>query len=506
MKLRFAFRMIVSAVLTCLWVTPVLSANGMAEVPFRFYTVLDGLTQSQVVDIEQDHAGYLWFTTARGLNRFDGKDFDQYTIADGLPHNSLTALHVSDSNSIWVGDARGGITVIRGARVAHTIEPFAGKVKPILDIEFVGDRKFAVVANVGIIEIVAGTENFSVQHLVGDAATGITNLSVHGTDVWVESATGLYRLIYDGEPSLRLLSDTIRKVHADPAGTLWAADKNGAVGRWASGEFQSIAQLDAADEIVSIQTDKDEAVWIATSNELFKLDGGEMNAGDRSGELRRYAGIDDVTSMFIDKENSLWLSSGSRLIRFLGERFRHYRLRTGFDAETVWAISEDRHGRYWFGTESKLLMLGKDDSLIVVDERYGIPEGTVRDIVADGNGILWIGITDNGLYQFDVDKMRATHVAKSGNAKVLDVAVAGNGAVWYTTLDQGVFQYVPEAGSLRRFPTPNDTSVYSLDISSDGSVWYGADETGLVKLATGSSGGLRPADLWCARPASLTAA
>ena len=47
------------------------SAEGSAEVPFRFYTVLDGLTQSEVYDIEQDHAGYLWFTTARGLNRYD---------------------------------------------------------------------------------------------------------------------------------------------------------------------------------------------------------------------------------------------------------------------------------------------------------------------------------------------------------------------------------------------------------------------------------------------------
>jgi ligand-binding sensor domain-containing protein len=81
--LRLTFRAIVPAVLTLLLATPALAANGAAEAPFRSYTVLDGLTQSDVLDIEQDRAGYLWFTTARGLNRFDGKDFDQYTIADG---------------------------------------------------------------------------------------------------------------------------------------------------------------------------------------------------------------------------------------------------------------------------------------------------------------------------------------------------------------------------------------------------------------------------------------
>ena len=95
MKLQIVFCAMALAVLTPLSSAPVLASNGSAEAPFRFYTVLDGLTQSNVVDIEQDQAGYLWFTTARGLNRYDGKEFDQYTIADGLPNNSLTALHVS---------------------------------------------------------------------------------------------------------------------------------------------------------------------------------------------------------------------------------------------------------------------------------------------------------------------------------------------------------------------------------------------------------------------------
>ena len=121
--------------LTLLSAAPVLAAGGEAEAPFRYYTVLDGLTQSNVVDIEQDQAGYLWFTTARGLNRFDGKEFDQYTIADGLPNNSLTSLHVNEDNSVWVGDARGGLTLIHGARVVHSIEPAPAMTKPVLDVE-----------------------------------------------------------------------------------------------------------------------------------------------------------------------------------------------------------------------------------------------------------------------------------------------------------------------------------------------------------------------------------
>jgi diguanylate cyclase (GGDEF)-like protein/PAS domain S-box-containing protein len=487
--LRLTFRTIVPAVLTLLLATPALAANGAAEAPFRSYTVLDGLTQSDVLDIEQDRAGYLWFTTARGLNRFDGKDFDQYTIADGLLHNSLTALFVSAENTVWVGDARGGITSVQGARVVHAIEPQSDMVKPVLDIEFVADRKFAVIEDVGIVEIRSNGSEFIVSHLVGEKDMGLSNMSVHGSDVWVESTTGLYRFEFDGEPTLELLSESVRTIHADLSGTLWVADTDGNVGIWSDGAVDQTTRIDSEHEIVGIVKDREGTVWVATSNELFKFNSRSEKTDTANTDVQKYVGVDDVTSMFIDKENSLWLSSGSRLIRFLGDRFQHFRLRTEFDSETVWAISEDRHGRFWFGTGSKLLLRRDDESLLVIDQDFGMPKGTVRDIVADGKGSLWIGMTDYGLYHFDVDAMVATHVSESGTADVLDVTIAQDGAVWYSTVGNGVYRYQPGDKLMTRFGTPNSTSVYSLDVWADGSVWYGADEVGIVRLTPDGDGG-----------------
>ena len=125
-----------------------------AEPPFRFYTVLDGLTQSEVYDIEQDRAGYLWFTTARGLNRFDGINFDSFTIADGLPNNELTALHASGSNSIWLGDVRGNITLMRGRRVVDVIDVIRDRDAAITDIELFGQRILAVAEDRGVFQVV----------------------------------------------------------------------------------------------------------------------------------------------------------------------------------------------------------------------------------------------------------------------------------------------------------------------------------------------------------------
>ena len=157
-----------------------LADHSSAEPPFRFYTVLDGLTQSEVYDIEQDRAGYLWFTTARGLNRFDGTSFDSFTIADGLPNNELTALHASGSNSIWVGDVRGNITAMRGERVVEVIDVVGERDAAITDIELVGQRILAVAEDQGVFQVVTADNEFRAER-IGGADAGIINLVVYGT-------------------------------------------------------------------------------------------------------------------------------------------------------------------------------------------------------------------------------------------------------------------------------------------------------------------------------------
>jgi diguanylate cyclase (GGDEF)-like protein/PAS domain S-box-containing protein len=487
-KLKIVPRVIVLSVLASLVATSALAASGAAEAPFRFYTVLDGLTQSNVVDIEQDQAGYLWFTTARGLNRYDGKDFEQYTIADGLPNNSLTALYVGEDNWVWVGDAHGGVAAIHGARVIHTIAPLNDLDNPVLDIEFIGDRKLAVVEGIGIAEIVQDGAQYRLEYLAGESTTGITNLSIHGDDVWVESTTGLYRFALEPLQALELLAESVRKIHVDSSGALWTAEEGGRVGIWQGDTIVPVVTIESENPIVSLVTDSDGLIWAATRNELINVETHSSPSEYIGANVRRYAGADDVTSMFVDRENSIWLSSGSRLIRFLGDRFQHYRLRTEFDSETVWAISEDRLGRFWFGTESKLILRNHDESLVVVGADHGIPSATVRDMVADETGHLWIGITGHGLYRFDIDTMQGKHVSSSGKANILDVDIASDGAVWYSTIGSGVYRYQPGIEKLSKFDAPEDTSVYSLDVGDDGTVWYGADEVGIVRLLPNNDG------------------
>jgi ligand-binding sensor domain-containing protein len=60
---------------------PVIHAEHL---PFKTYTIADGLAHDLINRIVRDSHGYLWFCTHEGLSRFDGYTFTNYAKAQGL--------------------------------------------------------------------------------------------------------------------------------------------------------------------------------------------------------------------------------------------------------------------------------------------------------------------------------------------------------------------------------------------------------------------------------------
>lgn len=95
-----------------------LSANIRAADPasarFRHLSRSEGLSQSFVYTIVQDHEGYLWFGTQEGLNRFDGYEFDVFAHDPNDPHSlsdeSIRTMIRDRSDTLWIGTDAGGLT------------------------------------------------------------------------------------------------------------------------------------------------------------------------------------------------------------------------------------------------------------------------------------------------------------------------------------------------------------------------------------------------------------
>ncbi|MBL0160402.1 MAG: response regulator [Bryobacterales bacterium] len=77
----------------------------------RPISVDDGLSQSHVTAIVQDHMGYVWVGTAVGLNRYDGHLFRTYTHSSEKPGSlsgdGIYSLHIDGKHRLWVGTDQG---------------------------------------------------------------------------------------------------------------------------------------------------------------------------------------------------------------------------------------------------------------------------------------------------------------------------------------------------------------------------------------------------------------
>jgi len=87
------------------------SALSKNLLKFKQLSTLDGLSNSNVFQITQDHQGFIWFATEDGLNRFDGNNIivyrhntkDKHSIAD----NIIRKIFIDSENILWVGTENG---------------------------------------------------------------------------------------------------------------------------------------------------------------------------------------------------------------------------------------------------------------------------------------------------------------------------------------------------------------------------------------------------------------
>ncbi|MBL4655772.1 MAG: hypothetical protein JKY33_08120 [Bacteroidia bacterium] len=82
---------------------------------FKFYSVEDGLAQSQVNSICQDSKGNLWIgTNGGGLSVFNGHSFKNFTEKEGLGSNIINTIIEDRKGRMWFATWGKGITMFDG--------------------------------------------------------------------------------------------------------------------------------------------------------------------------------------------------------------------------------------------------------------------------------------------------------------------------------------------------------------------------------------------------------
>ncbi len=129
---------------------------------------------------------------------------------------------------------------------------------------------------------------------------------------------------------------------------------------------------------------------------------------------------------------------------------------------------------------------------LTIDE--GLPENSVRAMVQDRVGFVWIG-TQNGLVRFDGREMvvftpNSADSTSFGGRTIDALWEDADGDLWIGTFLAGLWRYDSRGGGFERVRLPRSDGaeplhVYDIRADAAGTLWV-ATEGGLVSLAAGS--------------------
>jgi len=475
-----------------LWIILLLFAlapvAGIAQeraIKFQGLSLDDGLSQSTVFCVAQDHRGFLWFGTEDGLNRFDGHTFRIYQNDPedprSLSFSYIRTLLEDRSGRLWIGTFGGGLS--RYDRSTDSFDRYQYQK-----------------------EDPDGLSSNSIQTLCED----------RGGTLWIGSTNGLDRYDPDSDTITRfMLSDDDR-----PVSVLSIAE--GALGcLWIGTERQGLIRYDrlnneadrfavngdsdeqAAHQVTALLADSSGELWVGTDRGLYRYD-------EASGTIKPLHGGEDasgnllagrkINKIYEDLTGTIWVGTDTSGLAHFDRERRHFvthRSRahdlTSISDDTIHDIHEDRSGVIWIGTHSGLNKFDDEKQYLVhyrnqTDDPSSLSNNFVRSFCEDSRGDFWVATYD-GLNRFDRESEAFTqfrHDPADPNSishnKVMCVYEDHLGALWIATYG-GLDRRDPDTGRMdhfrhrRRDPRSLcSNTVRWVHEDSFGTVWVGTQD------------------------------
>ncbi|CDF79905.1 histidine kinase [Formosa agariphila KMM 3901] len=503
---------------------------------FKSFTPIDGLSQSSVIDIEQDKIGQLWVGTRDGLNKFDGHTFKIYRNnpedSTSISNSDILSIAEDRSGMLWVGTYNGlnkyNPETNRFQRYFHSNESTSlpsntiWKLKEIKNEIWIGTLNGLAIYNKkteGFTSVLSDEKNKS--SLPGLFVTSIFE-STNG-DIWVGTDNGLCKLIsrnaeqisfqtinYKKNKDIRPYKLHVKDIIEDKNHNLWVATKNSGLYMIKANTTTLISYQNTPDfkdvnlDIRAINFDKHNNLWIGTYSGIFilKSDGDVQHIGKKSSD---YSGLNKIKTIFTDKHGSVWAGSyygGLHLWDESNSNFINFNqnsksLRLSYNV--VGSIAASKDSLVFFGTEGGGITqynFKSDESIYINSENTkGFLSDNIKSlkIVDDA---LWVGSFNTlpFLYDYNTKTVRtnnfpdelknifiesSVYFTEKENDSIIWFGTFGSGAIRYNTETKNYIQLTTEPEGLYSL---TNNRVRTLFIDSKQRVWLGT-QSGLNVMA-----------------------
>ena len=487
---------------------------GMAQqYNFRNLTVEDGVAQSQVYSLLQDHRGYLWMgTRGGGISRFDGRNFKTFTEKDGLINSYVYKIKEDQFHQLWI-TTNNGLSKYNGRTFTNFKPTGTTEQVAIYDIAFDATTRKWLATSKGLFIFENGKFTSISAQLQLPKTTVNTVLIDKQSRIWFGTGKGLFRLeTVNGKWQLttlskesRYLANAINSLTEDSKGNIW-------IGTYGDGAYFyddfHYSRLDLHHElytrtVLDIYCDRSDNVWFATLNH------GVIQYTTTTkvfSSLTENEGLSNnhVRSILQDNAGSLWFgTSGGGICNYVGKQFTTYNKSSGLGGNYIYSIFRDQQQRLWIGTSQKGLSLYSNGRFSTFSAQNGFADVKVKAIAEGNDGWLYFGTDGQGVYGYDGNQFRL--IPRTEKFYVRGMQKDQNGAIWIATAGSGLLKITPNGSvnptifSLTVGKGLLENRLTCLHVDKQNRVWYGTENKGIGRVdnsiptptTTGINRGLR---------------
>ncbi len=387
-------------------------------IKFEHYTSNEGLSQSTVKCIQQDHLGFMWFGTVNGLNKFDGLNFTSYyhnpQDSTSLTASSITTLYEDRRGNLWVGTMN-GLNLF--AREKNHFRRFIHREDNLNSL----------------------AHNY-IHDLLEDAAGNLWIATRGGLCLYNIEANRFRNFCFDETNHTGIISNNVRCLYEDRNNNLW-------VGFFGLDGLQFFDKN--TEQFTSVLFDKEEP-----GRPLLNL---------------------SIWDIFEDSKGHFWLGTNENGLILFDRDSLDYTVfkkedqqRGGINSNTIWDMEEDNEGNLLLATEGGGLNLLNLENFDVAAPQfasyqieplnaYSINSNFLLSLYKDRGGLIWLGSNDNGVNKIDKGIQKFTHYQSNRiagnnltNKNVKSILQDHIGNVWVGTIN-GLNRIDPKECTLNIF-------------------------------------------------------
>ncbi|MFN8205998.1 MAG: two-component regulator propeller domain-containing protein [Bacteroidales bacterium] len=448
--------------------------------------------------IAEDAHGFLWFGTVDGLYRYDGFNYKIYRNekgnANSLGWNTIRALKVDKKNRLWIGTQGAGLDCfdLNTEKFSHYL-PVKGDTNSIAGTDIwalIIDRKGNIwcgVVSGGIDCYNPETGSFKHYRVLPASMGKIENITTRALledrkgNIWVGMAQYGLSVINPSGGSIRyyphnpsvpgsLTSTEAYDLLEDSTGNIWVCTYGGGLNLFDEKNDKFIiytAPVDRSSGLVSnltraIQEKRKGELWIGTEYGLTIWNKNRNTFSNHQHEMVIENTLSDnrLRSIFTDHKGIVWIASESGVDKVIEQHnFKIYKHR--------------------------------------INDPSSFPEGIVRTILEDREGMLWIGLIDQGLVKYNPKTgkyIRYLH-EKSNSGTISGIHVTSSfqdsqGTLWFGEWDTGLNRYDAKTGKFTLVASGygpgqilTDNRIQCIREARPGILWI-ASENGVTRLDT----------------------